>query len=306
MTDHDLDDARKYIDQYSRDGGYLVRLCSDMLFNFSVPPEDQREGLLEFYRRSLALLGNRLRFVKNGESARWKPVAKDPSTLLEAWLDKPSRKASHVLALEGSEQPDRVSDAAFEFCWVLGTGYVRLVLPAEALVDDAEQFRSTAMELATLVRFSSGSAGYSANIHLDHDSSSDDSAIGRIGGRYPGVDLGKPLYWSDLVVHGLKSINWLTFLGPDFVSKATAGAPDRATFVTSLGPQALVSPLAHGLMIQAGAQARLDDQDDGGLSAYREVGRALHPLKIPAHVLRGYDGIGGTENTRTWLNRFEQ
>lgn len=304
MLANDLENARNTINQYSSDGGCVVQLCGDILFNFTCNPEQQRDGLVEFYRQSLELLNNRLRFIKNGENARWKPLSKDPSNLLEAWFAKPNRKTSHVLALEGSKLPNSVSDTAFEFSWVLGAGYIRLILPAEALAEDAERFRSKAIELASLVKFSSGTAGYSVNIHLDHDTTNENCAISEIGGRFLGVDLGKPLYWSDLVVHGLKTINWLTFLGPDFVLRAAADKPDYAAFLASLGPQAHVNSLGQGLVIQAGAQACLGDQADADLLAYRQVARALHLLKIPPHILRGYDGIGGTESTRRWLDRY--
>ena len=59
-------------------------------------------------------------------------------------------------------------------------------------------------------------------------------------------------------------------------------------------------------MLQAGAEPDFGDVNTGEtLPLYREVGLALKSLLIPADVLGPWNSIGGAENTRDWLHRFD-
>lgn len=201
-----------------------VRLCSDVCLYLDGPPDRYREGLLDFYRIALDEIGPSIRQVRVGQDGRWKPRPKDLSPLLAHWFDRggPS-KGSFSLRLEAGEQPEEASDQAFEFCWILGQGHVRLVLPVERALVDGDRFKDLVVRLASRVRFKSGTAGISANIVRDYPAHRENGAISAISQRYLGIDLGRPQYWNDFMSHGLKTVNWITLLGPDMLERAMAG-----------------------------------------------------------------------------------
>jgi len=309
MSDASLAEQRNFADLYNRDGSKAARLCSEVILFLNDAALVQPEGLLTFHDRALALVGDSVKFVQNGDGARWRARPKDLSGLLRGWFARggPS-KGSYVLFFESGDQAEEPSDRAVDFSWVLGDGYVRLVLPAESAVSDTEGFAALALELAAPVDFRWGSAGLSLNQYYGYSGSQEGSGLARIGDRMPGVDLGEPLSWSSMTKRGggIKSVNWLTFLGAELIEKVTSAHGGQSAFLAALGGNVQVSALPHGLAIQAGAAPGFGDTTRGEtLPEYQQVARALNSLKIPPNVLRNWDEIGGTENTRKWPNRFD-
>lgn len=306
---HSVLDQRKFADLFNRDGSRAARLCSEVILHLNDAALIEPDGLLAFHDQALTLVGDRIRFIQNGDGTRWKSRPKDLSGLLRGWFARGGpAKGSHVLYCESGETAGEPSDAGVFFSWVLGDGYIRLVLPAEAAITAPDRFAALASALAARVDFRWGSAGLSLNQQEGYSGSQECSGLARIGSRLPGVDLGEPLFWSTLTkkAAGIKSVNWLTFLGRDLLAKVVAAHGSHDAFIAALGSEATVSILSSGIMIQAGAAPSFGDTERGEkLLAYEQVARALHALKIPPDVLRNFDEIGGTENTRKWLNRFD-
>jgi hypothetical protein len=309
MTVEKLADVRSFVDLFNRDGSRAARLCCEIILYLNDEALLNPKGLLAVHDRAFSLVGNSIKFVQNGDGAPWEARPNDVSSLLQGWFARggPS-KGSYCLYMESGEVTEEPSDRGIHFSWVLGDGYIRILLPAEVGLETPEQLCSLALEFASLLDFRWGSAGFTMNVQRGYDGSYENSALAKIGQRLSGVDLGDPLYWSILSKKccGIKGVNWLTFLGSELVSKVATSHQGQGTFLSALGNNVTLSDLPHGVMIQAGAVPGFGDTTQSEtLPEYRQVARALRVLKIPPDVLRNFDEIGGTVNTRIWLNRFD-
>lgn len=94
---------------------------------------------------------------------------------------------------------------------------------------------------------------------------------------------------------GIKSVNWLTRLGPSFVERM-GGLPGNV-------------PLrGGGVILHAGrAPVRGDVLGDDELERYREVARMLRPIRLATHPPLGPAEFGsfGSEKTLQWLRRLD-
>ena len=304
----DLTSARSFVDQFQRDGSKAVTLCADVTLFLKGSPVDCRTAILDFYAQSLDQIGTSVTWVRNGDATRFKRPPKNLAALLEEWYDRGGPdKGSYCLCLESSEQPDEPSEQAFDFSWVLGQGYIRLVLPARFALESPDAFAALARHLASGVDFRFGTAGLAVNMRAQYSSTDASGALARISQRRLGIDLDQPQSWPRLTQTSIKTVNWLTFLGARSpVARAAAHVGGQEKLAAELGQNVAVTRLSHGVMIQAGAAPGFGDTTKGEtLPEYRQVARALRGLKVPLEVLRHYSGIGGTENTRKWLNRFD-
>jgi hypothetical protein len=130
--------------------------------------------------------------------------------------------------------------------------------------------------------------------------------------RFDGLDIGIPTDQSssEYGALGLRTINWLTFVG-DTIAEKMQG---RDGVKIALPPDIPVTDLDHGLMIQAGSWPILGDvNQEEKITDYYRVGNALKPLAIKLPIVNEYHNllsytnrIGGSENSMRWLKRFFQ
>ncbi|MEA2465045.1 MAG: hypothetical protein QOJ98_2792 [Acidobacteriota bacterium] len=292
--------VREQIDEEDVDGNLKLRLCADILAFLPGPFRDHAPGVLRFYQTALTLIGDHVRYYLFDGEGRFKKVKADTLRALPDWAEgRVAERNVYGLDLESGTAPDEQSDRAFQMRIAdAGTGFVRLILPAESLLD-ADRFVAVARDCLDGLRFTSAYAGYAVNVRRTYNTQREGSRIAMISRRFPGVDLDSPLSIARFLADSLKCVNWLTGIGAPLLERA----PDLET---TLPPSAAVIKLQHGILVRASAAASTGDsnrRDD--LPDYAAVGRVLTPLRIPVQRLGPWDAVGGTENTRRWLARFD-
>jgi hypothetical protein len=300
MTESPIQSVRGQIDEKDFEGNVMIRLCADILAFLPGPFRDHAPGLLRFYQTALNLIGDHVRYYLFDGEGRFKKVKADTLRALPDWAgQRVAERNLYGLDLESGKAPDEQSDRAFQmYIAGAGMGHVRLMLPAESLLD-ADAFVAVARDCLDALRFTSAYAGYAVNARRTYHASREGGRIAMISRRFPGIDLDRPLFTADFLDDSLKSVNWLTGLGAPLLERA----PDLERKLPS---SATVIKLQHGILIRASETASTGDsnrRDD--LPDYAAVGKVLTPLRIPVHRLGPYNGVGGAENTRRWLARFD-
>jgi hypothetical protein len=187
-----------------------------------------------------------------------------------------------TLSLETSADPDLPSDMALDF-WAVEypeypAGMIRLVLPTNFIEDGPTKLVELAKSLIGDMNFHSGYGGYAIN--WDHKSSHAVAArkeMSVLSRRYPGIELPEVPITLMAIPHGMKRVNWLTFIGALLVESSTS----LDSLANELNNDDVSSErLPNGVMVIAGKEPRLGDvnrQED--LSSYYKVGKALARLR---------------------------
>ena len=300
MTESPIQTVREQVDEEDFEGHVKLRLCADILAFLPGPFRDHAPGLLRFYQTGLNLIGDHLRYYLFDGEGRFKKVKADTLRALPDWAEgRVAERNVYGLDLESGTAPDEQSDRAFQLRIAdVGTGFVRLILPAESLLD-ADRFVAVARECLDGLRFTSAYAGFAVNVRRTYNGHLEGSKTAMISRRFPGIDLDPPLSSKRFLEDSLKCVNWLTGVGAPLLERM----PDLEKKLPS---SATVIKLQHGILIRASAAASTGDvnrRDD--LPDYAAVGRVLTPLRIPVQRLGPYGGVAGAENTRRWLARFD-
>lgn len=301
-----LIDVRVDIGQYPILNGWKCVLCADIVLYFDGWTDTLKlnaDGLTDFYREAMALVGTDMRWVLINGEGHFRKVNKKMFDMLPFWVsaDGPDQGTYGVNMQGGPEQNGRI-DKSFTFHRGVSS-YIRLTLPVECMLEDLECFANLAKGMVQRMRFASGSAGLSVNLTPDQWQRNEGEHLYMLSRRFSGLDIGITRLWSKYAIQGLKTVNWLTFLGDGLMSRMGG----RNGVKLALPGNAPVTDLNHGAMIQAGPRPLLGDgntQED--MSAYAGVARALTPLSLPGDVVPPEFGAnGGEENTHRWLNRFQ-
>jgi hypothetical protein len=121
---------------------------------------------------------------------------------------------------------------------------------------------------------------------------------------HEGVDMGTTL--SNYAGQGIKGVNWLTFLHPNFVQRMGGNAALEKALEL---PDVTLLELPSGVMIQAGAAPEIGDTNaQEGCPAYHRVGRVLAPIRdtrFPGLIGPAGSTMSDKEVTQLWLNRFD-
>ncbi len=135
-----------------------------------------------------------------------------------------------------------------------------------------------------------------------------DSVVCIAAQRFPGINVDYPALQRGVLRNGIKTVDWLTVLGRDFVEKLGG----RAALLTALGPQFSAIPLSTGgLLIQSGALPQLGDMEKGKRpEAYVALNRLLKPVRIveyPYAFQSGQFSRPYMDRTvaRVWIARFD-
>ena len=106
-----------------------------------------------------------------------------------------------------------------------------------------------------------------------------------------------------LMKDGIKSVNWLTLIGPEFTSR-----PEIQASLAELAkePDVVIEPRKHASLLIAGPQPVEGDQHrpDQSLAPYDAVARALEPLFIKAHPDFSSERWVKNGNSIGWIRRF--
>jgi hypothetical protein len=175
------------------------------------------------------------------------------------------------------------------------TGYLQIVLPPDT---GPAALATLAAGLGDRYAFASGVGGYLATWN-EHEKPAAFFDIHAWSRRFLGLDVQDPDAMSWHARNRLPGTNWLTLVGTRF---AHAGAITEA--ISAPGPADIkVSPLRHGLLIQAGERPTWGDLNcDSYPEAYAAVARRLEPHVGAAFELWG--GFYQHKHTQAWLHRF--
>jgi hypothetical protein len=279
-----------------------LRPCFDVTLYWSGSHLEKGAAIVDFYRRSLSLIGSKIRFYRTETMGAARALKKDSLDLIPLWFTgTKTTRDIYSLFLETGSVPDEPSDRAFALSATPGKGYARVILPVS--VSEEPRLVEQILALGNTIPFDSGQAGYAVNWnHLGRDKSEVLDAMSGLT-RYPGLDLSHASATKVVVTKGLKGVNWFTFVGPAYVDQLGGTTKLRR----ALGKNAVVHELNHGVAIQAGPTPELGDTNRrDNLPIYHEVGRVLAPVRARPHPpIFGPDGISDPEITEKWLSRFD-
>ena len=293
-------------------GKNVLSLCVDLTFFYRGGFPKNRDGILKFYEPCMEIIGDRTSYFLVDMEGRFKKAKPDTLEMLPFWANQKSfDRGVYGLILETSDELAEFSDLAFQTHNVTEhSGWSRMVLPVEFLAEQGvEKFVELAKNLASCLDFSSGTGGYALNKHLNYSCTAETGEIYVTSRRFIGIDVAAPSDFDRFVPFVataqptcIKGVNWLTFLDQDLFMRA--GGENK--LAGRFSKEVTIHELPNGIMIQAGPEPNFGDVNTGEtLPLYREVGEALKSLLIPSDVLGPWNSIGGTENTRDWLHRFD-
>jgi len=247
----------------------------------------------------------------NGEG-KFRKITRKVFDMIPFWLSPEGREPGiRGINLQGGPDRNGRIDKGFSFHHSTRS-HLRLTLLVEYMLEDPQRFATLAKTMVGRLKFATGNAGFSVNMYLGGigNDREEGSHIHMLSRRFDGLDLGVPWDSAYYAKHGLRTINWLTFVGDGVLERMNGRDAVKAALPHDLP----VTNLDHGLMIQTGPRPMLGDvnrQED--LGAYYRVGCALRPLalNLPAILdpetfrLEGYGrDIGGSVNTERWCKRF--
>jgi|SRR5579884_28704 len=136
-----------------------------------------------------------------------------------------------------------------------------------------------------------------------------ESLIYEVAQRFPAAEVFSPAMTTESLslLHGMRSINWLTAAGNNFVEQL--GGVEK--IISGLSPQILVYSYEGGVMFQAGPKPELGNGEKGEVPRYyREVARALKGVRVEDFKYQFQQGTNGRpyfdrEATKRWLARFD-
>ena len=311
MDPKKLEEIRNLTNDTDETGKDELTLCFDIMFFYRGGFPERHKEILNFYNRILDFLkGSETHYLIDMEG-RFKKAKADTLEILPFWADAPTvDRGVYGLIVETADKSAAFSDRAFQTHNVTEhSGWTRLVLPIELFFKEGADFWvKLALELGGQLDFSSGSAGYALNQHLQYSSAMENGKVHVTSRRFIGVDVAAPADFDRFVPcvnlagqDWLKTVNWLTFLGNSLLKRAGG----EKTLRRRLSEAIIIHPMPNGIMIQAGKEPTFGDVNSGDSAPlYREVGRVLSELIIPASVMSPWNSIGGTENTANWIHRF--
>lgn len=116
--------------------------------------------------------------------------------------------------------------------------------------------------------------------------------------RHPGFDLGQHTTWMRAFHDRLRTVSWLTFVGPALAAKLPPPSLASDDVVQ-------VSPCGEGVVLRAGdAPAAGDTNRDDFPHAYATVDRRLRSIRAAENI--HFYAPWSTMTTEAWLRRFER
>lgn len=177
--------------------------------------------------------------------------------------------------------------------------FARVLVPLDT---DLNVLMALAQAIADRVRLHSGHGG----LVFVYDPALLEDAFDGIyarARRYWGVDVEYMNHTLPLMKQGIKGVNWITLVGPEF-----AAVPDVQAALTDPArlPGVILEQRANATVLVAGPQPAAGDQHrpDPGLDPYIAVAKALAPLFLDEHP--GFPGERFVTNGNTlgWIRRF--
>ena len=288
-----------------------TKLCFVLHLYWIGPLVQHAPGLLKYYETIWPLISSHVTTFRDNKKRRVPAkFKKDTGEVLRSWLQDPvnAPKMMALMDIYNKTWDPEAADVRLNFRGLdfRGGGGFELYLPAEWAESRPKEMRDLCANLAGSFEFCSGLAGYG----LCHGEDVGATAALRnkyaIGRHHPGVDVETTI--SNNAGQGIKGVNWLTFLHPNFINQF--GGMDALKTALNLPGVEVQDLAAGGVMIQAGPTPEIGDTNaQETCPYYHQVGRALHPIrdkKFPGMINSESGNQCDAERTEEWLSRFDE
>jgi hypothetical protein len=298
------------------DDNVVLTECFDITVYVRHSFHDVRQGVMNFYQESMKAIGPAVGWYYTETMGRAKKVTPKVLDMVPFWFSPGTKVRSiYQMTLRSGTHADEITPVRFQLFASdtkpgekptddrsSDTGILRLTLPPEA-ADDPERMITLTKALVRSLPFVSGHAGYGL---VWEEKDLDPDVLNRIRAwarRYAGLDVFGFLSVENLVVTGIKSVNWLTLINDDAVAKLGG----LAALKRKLKAPVVVHSIPGGVIIQAGpAPSRGDVNKGETLPVYRQVARVLAPVREQPDPDEIYPFVGNENATVDWLARFEE
>jgi hypothetical protein len=300
----------------TEDGTIVLTLCFDITVYVRESFHDASSGVTNFYREAMKVIGDRAQWYYTESMGRPKKVTPKVLEMVPFWFSPAAKQRSvYQMTLRAGTTENEIQPTRFQLFASdtkrgekpstdpsSDTGILRLTLPPDAAEEAGEMIDLTKRLLASLP-YVSGHAGYGL---VWDETEMDNDVLARIrtwARRYQGLDVFGFLSVENIVVTGIKAVNWLTIVNNANVAKLGG----RRALKEKLGSQVVLHEVPGGLVIQAGASPQLGDVNrNETLPLYRRVGRLLAPVRERPDPDEIYPFVGDEETTIEWLSRFDR
>lgn len=209
----------------------------------------------------------------------------------------------------GAETPDATSPYSYVFWSEIGeVPSTSPDLPAytslEITVPDSwpiDDFFARACAIVAALRIRWASAGFTYTSELRHDAEAPGDQIYAHARRYTGYDVGFNVGMMERFYSEIRTVNWLTFLGPELVAmlKSMKRLPESTARVG-------VAPVGSALLLHAGTAPERGDVNYLRVpAAYRDVDAMVRPVRASDGRDLVFFGPWDERTITQWLRRFE-
>lgn len=279
-----------------------------MSLYFKPPPSKCAEGILAVYRRYLELCEPQLTWFADETGKKYReatpevlriPFRRVPEALdhdrLYSWgafAGKHHRHASPY-QFEAMLDPDGENDGSLD--------YLRAAFPVAIFQSDLGQFVALVKELSSIVPVYHGTAGLSfSEAMVEGQKQMNEPYLISAAAHFAGVEVEDPTGTCLSCKSAIKGVNWLTLIDKSFVKRLGG----EKALCSRMSEAITCHRMPWGLMVQAGPEPGLGAVNAGEqLPLYREVNKALRPIRVAVHQNLGVDFE--EIRTRRWIGRFD-
>ena len=270
-----------------------------------------RDGLVECWEEFCRLFNGQLTWYADEGLGKWRPATSKRLLRPISRLRDPEAIQFHAWTAVSGPQSADASPASF-LAHVRDNGttlsFIRATFPVVATgsPESAEQLLDRTRRWAEQLPCLHGYAGLTINQSPDDaDRQSNSTMLLQIAERFAGYEIDDCGGTALVARNAIKGVNWLTVLARPFVEQLGGVAVLRSLFSPAIRLYELKSG---GAIIRAGLEPSQGDSAVGDLlPEYREVARALLPIRLTTHPALGpaeYESFG-KPGTDQWLRRLD-
>jgi hypothetical protein len=271
---------------------------------------DVRERAVRAYEAYHSAIGDKLVWGADPKNHRPRKVTGTQIADIRSWAHRVGPDEDLEFVFHGGKEKNDAS-AYSTIAVVHPTTYDKLsrltcCVPLAWIAENSlGAFVKLVLDVCGILRPEHGYAGFGAIPHVnDSGSSTSMRFVIPFARRFSGLEVDFPGSHAYFLVRrpAIKGVNWLTLLGQGWVDKL--GGEEALVRELGVGPR--VHHFDGGIVIQAGPGPRLGDKNmNEPMDAYRQVAKALKPIRIDSMgALSSAYGFN-EERTTEWLHRFD-
>ena len=269
--------------------------------------EEARQQIVKCINFCSNVVADHIKFVKNPTNFAWEPYTPDSGNVIGDFISQLDEDDQYEYGFKGGESEDEASH--FEIkglssaTWKPIPSYFRFAVPITYFSDREDHFIDVVKQLCQFLSPIHGYAGLglieSPNGTIAQEV---EPLVYSMAQRFEGLEVDRPHSHALFIKDGIKSINWLTIVGPTLVEKI-GGANE---LVKRLGDDNIMD-LANCLIVKASEKPQLGDANQQiRVDDYRKVAKVLKPIMISSHrnFHSGLPNRFTKESSKAWLKRF--